>query len=56
MAACSVQTVREYYDSKTESILRRYGPGPRVHYHNGILEAAETGTPTEIRRLLAEPP
>ncbi len=53
MTACSVQTVREYYDSKTESILRRYGPGPRVHYHNGILEEAETGTPAELKRLLA---
>jgi len=28
--------VAEYYDEKTERILRRYGPGPRVHYHTGL--------------------
>jgi tocopherol O-methyltransferase len=26
-----------YYDSKTESILSKYGPGPRVHYHGGLV-------------------
>ncbi len=30
--------VAAYYDAKTESILRRFGPGPRVHYHTGMLE------------------
>lgn len=25
-----------YYDQKTESILRKYGPGPRVHFHLGL--------------------
>jgi len=30
--------VAAYYDEKTERILRRYGPGPRVHYHTGLLE------------------
>jgi SAM-dependent methyltransferase len=27
-----------YFDSKTRSILQRYGPGPRVHYHTGIVD------------------
>ena len=27
-----------YYDSKTQAILRRYGPGPRVHYHTGLVD------------------
>ncbi len=28
-------TVKEYYDEKTQRIVDRYGPGPRVHYHLG---------------------
>lgn len=31
--------VAGYYDEKTEHILRRYGPGPRVHYHSGLVDA-----------------
>ena len=27
-----------FYESKTQAILRRYGPGPRVHYHTGLAE------------------
>lgn len=30
--------VAAYYDAKTEGILRRYGPGPRVHYHTGMVD------------------
>lgn len=30
--------VAAYYDAKTEGILRRYGPGPRVHYHTGLVD------------------
>ena len=26
-----------YYEEKTEAILRRYGPGPRVHFHTGLV-------------------
>jgi tocopherol O-methyltransferase len=26
-----------FYDNKTQAILRRYGPGPRVHYHTGLV-------------------
>jgi tocopherol O-methyltransferase len=27
-----------YYERKTQEILRRYGPGPRVHYHTGLFD------------------
>jgi SAM-dependent methyltransferase len=30
-------TVASYYDGKTRSVLERYGPGPRVHYHAGVF-------------------
>lgn len=29
--------VAGYYDAKTASILRKYGPGPRVHFHIGCF-------------------
>jgi SAM-dependent methyltransferase len=29
--------VTAYYEAKTEGILRRYGPGPRVHFHTGLV-------------------
>ncbi|MBN1205929.1 MAG: methyltransferase domain-containing protein [Myxococcaceae bacterium] len=48
--------VAAYYDAKTEAILRRYGPGPRVHYHTGVVdEAPPPGLPAEaLRRLIHE--
>ena len=34
-----VEQITAYYnDSKTQSLLDRYGPGPRVHYHSGIVK------------------
>ena len=27
-----------YFDRKTHAILKRYGPGPRVHYHTGLVD------------------
>src|ERR1700733_4912846 len=30
--------VQKYFDTKTQAILRRYGPGPRVHYHTGLVD------------------
>jgi tocopherol O-methyltransferase len=27
-----------YYETKTNSIIQRYGPGPRVHYHTGLMD------------------
>ncbi|MGH7842262.1 MAG: SAM-dependent methyltransferase [Candidatus Binataceae bacterium] len=43
-----------FYERKTQAILRRYGPGPRVHYHTGLLEeehAADAGA-DRLRELL----
>jgi tocopherol O-methyltransferase len=37
----SIEKVAAYYESKTEALLRRYGPGPRVHYHTGLIDQAE---------------
>lgn len=45
--------VAAYYDEKTERILRRYGPGPRVHYHTGLHdETPQPGLATEALRVL----
>jgi SAM-dependent methyltransferase len=45
--------VAAYYDAKTEGILRRYGPGPRVHYHTGLVdETPPPGLPEEALRVL----
>ncbi|MFD3544791.1 SAM-dependent methyltransferase [Streptomyces sp. NPDC058655] len=30
--------VRRYYSRKTQDILHKYGPGPRVHFHVGLFE------------------
>jgi 2-polyprenyl-3-methyl-5-hydroxy-6-metoxy-1,4-benzoquinol methylase len=47
------EEVAAYYDAKTEAILRRYGPGPRVHYHTGMVdEAPPPGLPAEALRTL----
>ncbi|MFP2927012.1 SAM-dependent methyltransferase [Pyxidicoccus sp. 3LG] len=43
--------VAGYYDEKTEHILRRYGPGPRVHYHAGLVDAVPPpGAPEDVLR------
>lgn len=34
----SLQEVVAYYEGKTQAILQRYGPGPRVHYHTGFVD------------------
>src|SRR5262245_952977 len=33
----SVDRIQSFYDRKTRVLLHRYGPGPRVHYHSGIV-------------------
>jgi tocopherol O-methyltransferase len=33
-----VPEIVTYYEPKTEDLLRRYGPGPRLHYHTGIVD------------------
>jgi tocopherol O-methyltransferase len=30
-----------YYESKTRAVLERYGPGPRVHYHVGLVDSED---------------
>ncbi|MFP2913254.1 SAM-dependent methyltransferase [Pyxidicoccus sp. 3LFB2] len=43
--------VAGYYDAKTERILRRYGPGPRVHYHSGLVDGIPPpGAPEDVVR------
>jgi tocopherol O-methyltransferase len=37
-ALSPIDDIAAYYDEKTERILRRYGPGPRVHYHTGVQD------------------
>ena len=36
--AYAIEDIVEYFDCKTEAILHRYGPGPRVHYHAGLID------------------
>jgi SAM-dependent methyltransferase len=35
-----VPEIVAYYEPKTQDLLRRYGPGPRLHYHTGIVDEA----------------
>jgi tocopherol O-methyltransferase len=45
--------VAAYYDTKTEGILRRYGPGPRVHYHTGLVDdSPPPGLPADALKIL----
>jgi tocopherol O-methyltransferase len=47
--------VAALYDHKTSSILHRYGPGPRVHYHTGFVDDSKLpATATALRSLLVE--
>jgi tocopherol O-methyltransferase len=34
----TMSDVAGFYDQKTRSVLRRYGPGPRVHYRTGFVD------------------
>ena len=40
-----VREIVAYYEPKTPELLRRYGPGPRLHYHTGIVDEPQ---PLEI--------
>lgn len=33
------ESVLKYYHAKTEGIIRKYGPGPDIHYHAGLFSA-----------------
>jgi SAM-dependent methyltransferase len=45
-----------YFENKTQPILGRYGPGPRVHYHTGLVDAppASHTSIEELRRALVD--
>lgn len=53
-----VGIVGQYYDDKTAKLVRKYGPGPRIHYHVGYYPSSETprhapdATPDAIRRSI----
>jgi tocopherol O-methyltransferase len=34
----TIQDVAAHFEGKTAAILQRYGPGPRVHYHAGLID------------------
>lgn len=50
-----VKIVSQYYDDKTAKLVRKYGPGPRIHYHVGYYPSSEMPlyapdvTPDDIR-------
>ena len=46
-----LQDVIAYFDSKTHSILKRYGPGPRVHYHTGLVDDLNQAWEFAVQRL-----
>ena len=48
--ALASHPVAQYYERKTDSILRRYGPGPRVHFHTGFLDEPATKTTAPLLR------
>jgi tocopherol O-methyltransferase len=33
-----VHEIVAYYEAKTPDLLRRYGPGPRLHYYTGLVD------------------
>ncbi|WP_308343320.1 methyltransferase domain-containing protein [Streptomyces sp. MK37H] len=50
-----VKVVGQYYDDKTARLVRKYGPGPRIHYHVGHYPSSKSpldahdATPDAIR-------
>jgi tocopherol O-methyltransferase len=53
-----VKIVGQYYDDKTARLVRKYGPGPRIHYHVGHYPSSKTplntheATPDAIRQSI----
>lgn len=51
-----VNEIAAYYEPKTQDLLRRYGPGPRLHYHTGIVDEVvplDVSQPTLQRGIAA---
>ncbi|MGW8399954.1 methyltransferase domain-containing protein [Streptomyces lydicus] len=44
--------VPRYYARKTQDILHKYGPGPRVHFHVGLFDPAVKLNTTVSQRVL----
>lgn len=45
-----------YFDRKTQAIVSRYGPGPRIHYHTGLVDEPPDGNAGifALRRTLVD--
>lgn len=46
-----------YYDEKTASIINKYGPGPRIHFHIGLFDhdvSTHDSDLESLRRLLVD--
>ncbi|GGZ95403.1 methyltransferase domain-containing protein [Streptomyces subrutilus] len=50
--AAEADEVRLYYRRKTQDILQKYGPGPRVHFHVGLFSPESPPHPTDSRDVL----
>jgi len=52
----STRDLLAHFDFKTQAILRRYGPGPRVHYHAGLVDEppAQNAPGHVLRRTLVD--
>jgi tocopherol O-methyltransferase len=51
----SLNRLVAYYEGKTNAILQRYGPGPRVHFHTGLGDMpSPTANPAQLRTHLVE--
>ena len=37
----TIQQLVSFYERKTSAILERYGPGPRIHYHTGLIDESK---------------
>jgi SAM-dependent methyltransferase len=45
--------VSDFYEQKTQAVLRRFGPGPRVHYRTGFVDGpVKATTIAELRSEL----
>jgi SAM-dependent methyltransferase len=52
----TVGDVVAHFERKTQAILQRYGPGPRVHYHAGLVDEppSQDASGHALRRQLVE--
>ncbi|MFG7945393.1 SAM-dependent methyltransferase [Streptomyces cacaoi] len=47
-----VRIVGQYYDDKTARLIRKYGPGPKIHYHLGHYPSSRT--PLDVEEATAD--